>query len=100
MSSWFSPAIIVLGACDSVTWSDTAAGGGGHRVFCKRETQKTPLLMLSGCHVTRAQWGQKTEQRVDKALDWYSTQGGWRDVVGKGVGEDIKIKKGGGGHCP
>lgn len=56
--------------------------------------------MLSGCHVTRAQWGQKTEQRVDKALDWYSTQGGWRDVVGKGVGEDIKIKKGGGGHCP
>lgn len=40
-SSWFSPcnnsARCRLAACDCVTWSDTAAGGGGHRVFCKRE---------------------------------------------------------------
>lgn len=93
-SSWFSPAIIALGsrlaACDCVTWSDTAAGGGGHRGFCKRETQKTPVLMLSGCHVTRAQWGRNTKRSADKARDWYSTGGMW---WGKGEGGGgIKIK--------
>lgn len=49
------------------------------------ETQKAPLLMLSGCHVARAQWGRNTKRRADKAQDWYSTSGGWRDVVGRAV---------------
>lgn len=49
--------------------------------------------MLSGCHVTRAQWGRNTKQRADKAQDWDSTQGWWRDMLGKGLGEDVKIKK-------
>lgn len=34
--------------------------------------------MLSGCHVTRAQWGRNTKRRADKAQDWYSFRGGWR----------------------
>lgn len=56
-----------LAACDWVTRSDTAAGGGGHRGSCKWETQKNGALKLSGCLVTRAQWGQK--RRADKAQE-------------------------------
>lgn len=46
--------------------------------------------MLSGCHVTRAQRGQNTKRIADKA---HKAQDWWRDVVGKGVGEDVKKRR-------
>lgn len=52
--------------------------------------------MLQGHNGAETPSGEQIKLRIGIPL-----REGWRDGVGKRVGEDVRIrKKGGGGHCP